>query len=175
MSDSERQAVFAQLLAEHQDKLYGYIHALLRNFADSEDVYQQTTLVLWKKFDTFERSTSFFSWACRVAQFEVRNFIRRSKRDHLYLSEPVWRVLASAQEAKLSGDREERIEALEHCVEGLPPADRQLLDDCYGTSRSLVEVAKQLERSPQSIYDALSRIRVALAACVKRALSRGAR
>ena len=172
MSQSEQHKAFSSLLAQHQDKLYGYIHALLRNFADSEDVYQQTTLVLWKKFDEYQPNTSFFSWACRVAQFEVRNFIRRSARDHLYLSEPVWLVLAAAQEARLDSDRDEQLEALEGCVETLPEADRHLLDDCYGTSKSFVEVARQLDRSPQSIYDALSRIRHTLAVCIKRVLAR---
>ena len=175
MSQSSQQQQFARLLAKHQDKLYGYIHALLRNFADSEDVYQQTTLVLWKKFDEFNPETSFFSWACRVAQFEARNFIRRSQRDHLYLNESVWRVLAAAQEARLAADRDEQIEALEGCIQSLPPADRQLLDTCYSTSQSFVQVAERLNRSPQSIYDALSRIRAALAACVKRALARESR
>ena len=43
-------AEFARLLREAHRELFGFIFAMLQNRADAEDVYQQTALVLWRKF-----------------------------------------------------------------------------------------------------------------------------
>ena len=53
--ESDRRAEFAELLRQHQSQLFGYIHSLLRNLSDADDLFQQTTLILWKKFGEFER------------------------------------------------------------------------------------------------------------------------
>ena len=69
MDQSERQQLYVELLTQHGRQLFGYIHALLRNFADTEDVYQQATLVTWQKFDQYESDTNFLGWACRISEF----------------------------------------------------------------------------------------------------------
>ena len=89
MNQSERHDLYVELLARHRRQLFGYIYALLRNFADTEDIYQQTALVLWQKFDQYEADTNFLSWSCRVAQFEAKNLMRRHQRDRLYFDEDI--------------------------------------------------------------------------------------
>ena len=50
-----RKAEFARYLADHQARLYGYIHSLVPDLNHADDLYQQTALVLWNKFDEFDR------------------------------------------------------------------------------------------------------------------------
>ncbi len=57
-------------------------------------------------------------------------------------------------------------------MKGLSDVDRDLLALCYGTQQSFREVAEQLGRSPQSVYDSLSRIRRVLLECIERAAAR---
>ena len=64
MRSLDRQAEFAQLLATHRDQLFGYLYALAQNFHDTEELFQETTIILWEKFETFERGTNFIAWAC---------------------------------------------------------------------------------------------------------------
>ena len=59
---------FAEYLGQDQARLYGYIHSLVRDVHDADDLFQQTTLILWKKFGEFDRRLSFFAWACGVAR-----------------------------------------------------------------------------------------------------------
>ena len=40
---------------EHQTQLFGYIYSLVRDLDDADDLFQQTSLVLWDKFDQFDR------------------------------------------------------------------------------------------------------------------------
>ena len=53
---------------QHQDRVYGYIVLMLPNRHDAEDVFQQTSLILWQKWDQFDPEQDFLSWACGIAR-----------------------------------------------------------------------------------------------------------
>src|SRR5262249_35559801 len=92
------QAEFAGRLRQDQTRLYGYIHALVRDLNDADDLYQQTALILWKKFAEFDRSRSFFAWACGIARLEAASFLRSRSRQRLYFSDDLSLLLVEAQE-----------------------------------------------------------------------------
>src|SRR5262249_39480637 len=73
-------AEFAELLRRHQSQLFAYIYSLVHNFDDADDLYQQTSVVLWDKFEQFDRSKRFVPWACGVARYEVLNYLRARSR-----------------------------------------------------------------------------------------------
>ncbi len=50
---SARVDEFMRLYTQHQRRLYVYLLSLLHNVADAEELMQQTSYILWKKFDTF--------------------------------------------------------------------------------------------------------------------------
>src|SRR5262245_56762792 len=127
-----RKAAFADHLRQNQSRLYGYFHSLVRDLNDADDLFQQTTLILWKKFDDFDTSRSFFSWACGIARLEVANFLRGRGRQRLYFSDALNLLLIEAHEEVGSEELEDRREALAHCVEKLRQRDRDLLTECYG-------------------------------------------
>jgi RNA polymerase sigma-70 factor (ECF subfamily) len=167
-------AEFAELLRQAQTRLYGYIHSLVRDLNDADDLFQQTTLILWKKFAEFDRGRSFFSWACGVARLEVANFLRSRGRQRLYFSDDLNLLLVEAQEAMTDTEMDDRRDALAGCVAKLRERDRELLDECYGSASGIHEAADRRGRSPQSVYNSLRRIRRALFECVNRTLAREA-
>jgi RNA polymerase sigma-70 factor, ECF subfamily len=170
-----RKVDFAERLREAQSRLFGYIHSLVRDLDDADDLFQQTTLILWNKFDDFDRARSFLSWACGVARFEVCNFLRSRGRQRLYFSDDLNLLLAEAQEDMARDELEERRDALARCVEKLRQRDRQLLDECYGREDGVTEVAGRHGRSPQSVHNSLRRIRRGLFECIRRTLDQGTR
>src|SRR5690242_1077981 len=50
----QRSADFLDLLQRHRSQLFSYILSLVNNLSDSEDLFQQTSLVLWQNFSKFE-------------------------------------------------------------------------------------------------------------------------
>jgi RNA polymerase sigma-70 factor (ECF subfamily) len=170
-----RKAEFAERLREAQSRLFGYIHSLVRDLDDADDLFQQTTLILWNKFGDFDRSRSFLSWACGVARLEVCNFLRSRGRQRLYFSDDLNLLLAEAQDEMAHDELEERRGALAGCVEKLRQRDRQLLDECYGREEGITEVAGRHGRSPQSVHNSLRRIRRALFECIRRTLDQRSR
>jgi RNA polymerase sigma-70 factor (ECF subfamily) len=167
-------AEFADLLRRDQSRLFGYVHSLVRDLDDAEDLFQQTTTVLWKKFPGFDRGRSFFAWACGVARLEVANFLRARGRRRLYFSDELNLMLAETQEELPGDELEERRAALSQCVGKLRQRDRQLIDECYGGDGGVNAAAARQGRSPQSVHNSLRRIRRALFECVQRTLGRGA-
>jgi RNA polymerase sigma-70 factor (ECF subfamily) len=164
-------ATFAELLRKSQSRLYGYIHSLVRDLNDADDLFQQTTLILWKKFGEFDRMRSFFAWACGIARLEVANFLRGRGRQRLYFCDDLNLLLIEAQEEMTNDELEDRREALAKCVEKLRERDRDLINECYGASSGIHEAADRRGRSPQSVYNSLRRIRRSLFECIGRAAS----
>jgi RNA polymerase sigma-70 factor (ECF subfamily) len=162
---------FAEYLRRDQARLYGYLHSLVRDVNDADDLFQQTTLIMWKKFAEFDRGRSFFSWACGIGRLEVTNFLRSRGRHRLYFSDELNLLLVEAQAEMTNAEQEARRDALARCVEKLRERDRELLAECYGDATSVQSAAGRHGRSPQSIYNSLRRIRRALFECIGRTMA----
>ncbi len=166
---------FARLLRQSRGRLFAYVHALVGNLADADDVFQQTALVLFRKFDAYDPSRDFLRWACGVARLEAAEFLRARGRDRLRFSDPVALALLEAFADVPAADETDRQAALPGCVDKLAEADRRLLAECYAPGADVAEVAARSGRPPRSVYNSLRRIRRALFECVERAVARGNR
>jgi RNA polymerase sigma-70 factor (ECF subfamily) len=173
-ADADRRAEFAESLRHCQSPLFAYIHSLVRDLNDADDLFQQTTVVLWNKFEQFDRGRSFVAWACGVARLEVANFLRSRGRHRLYFTDELNLLLIEAH-AELADEADDRRAALAGCVGRLRERDRKLLNECYGDDDGVHAAASRHRRSPQSVYNSLRRIRRALYECVQRTLARQAR
>jgi RNA polymerase sigma-70 factor (ECF subfamily) len=192
--DSQRHEQFARAFVQHQDRVYGYIVTMLPSRHDAEDVFQQTSLILWQKWDQFDPSAKkgtgpicaehpegrsgkldlspfspsaeFLRWACGVARNEVRNFLRRRSRDRVVLSE---KLLDNLAEVRLEAQPllEERRGLLAGCMKKLDFIARELLDRCYAERESIKQIARQFRTTPNAIYLRLRRIRRDLMECIE--------
>ena len=145
--------------------LLRYVMSLVSNRHDAEDVMQRASLVMWKRFGTFESGTDFIAWATTVAFYEVRNFQRVTGRSRLEFDDDLMQTLA-AERAQHVRQWSPRMEALEVCVEKLDPTQRALVETIYTQGIEVGELARQQGRAPQTIYNRLNFIRRALAECV---------
>ncbi len=170
--DSTRQHdQFVERFVRSQDRIYAYVAMLLPNRADAEEVFQQTSLLLWKKWQQFDPSRDFVRWACGMAHLEVRNFLRKHRdRGRVYLSED---VLAKVAEVRLEASDmlEERRRALRHCLDQLRQENRRLLERCYAGKDTIKTIAQDLGQRPNALYMTLKRLRRTLFDCINRTLA----
>lgn len=163
--------VFVRLFTRDQRHIYCYIRSLEPNPVDAEEIFQQTSLVLWEKFGQFEPGTHFCAWACKIARFEVFNHRASRNRVKPLFSEAFVREIA--EEAEQNTEYlEARNQALRHCLEKLRRADQDLINLRYqpgGTSRA---AARMLGRPIRSVYKSLSRIHKTLLKCIDLRLTR---
>ena len=162
---------FVERFVRTQDRIYACVATLLPNRTDAEEVFQQTSLVLWKKWQQFDPSRDFVAWACGIAHHEVRNFLRKHKdKGRVFLSED---VLAQVAQARLEAHDvlEARRQALLRCLDRLEPGNRALLERCYAGKDSIKAIAEGLGQRPNVLYMTLKRLRRALFDCINRTLA----
>ena len=53
MDSSTKTNDFLRLFSLHSPRVYAYIHILVPNHADAEDLFQETSQTLWEKFDQY--------------------------------------------------------------------------------------------------------------------------
>jgi len=172
VEDSSRETEFLRDLAGAYRHAYASALAIVGNRADADDVIQEVCIVLWKKYDEFERGTDFRKWACSVAFHVARAFVRKHRKQSLSLSE---QALARIEQIRGGGSElfELRREVLHDCLEKLSERDQQFLCDCYGSPISQVEFARSQGLSVETVYTRIKRIRTRLIDCVNRTLGRG--
>ena len=166
------QDLFAELFVTHQSRVYGFIATMLPNRSEAEEVFQQTSLILWKKWHEYDPQRNFLSWACGVARLEVFNHLRRMQRDSVHLSEGMMARLAD-QYVEDQQQILDRNEALQQCLQRLEPRQRRLIERYYGSSEKVPQIASELGRSANAVYKTLRRIRLALFRCVSSHLAEG--
>lgn len=163
---------FTALLVANQPAIMGFIRTLLPQTSEAEDLLQATCLIAWQKFDRFDPSTKFSTWACQIAYFEVKNYLRTKARDRHVFSDEVLEHLA--QETPRDQERlaDERA-ALDKCVAALAADERELLSQAYTPGMTVRQIAEQLDRTANSLYKQLNRIRRRLLSCITHRLKQG--
>lgn len=162
---------FVQLLVKSQRRIFAFIHAMVPNTSDAEEVLQETSLVLWRKWDSYNRSRDFVNWALGIARIEVLRHLSERRRAgaigfHDDLAEEIARLLV--ERASKPEEEHARMEALKKCLKTLRESDRKLIELRYHGNMTARRVAKSLERPESTVYQALARIRRHLFDCIQR-------
>jgi RNA polymerase sigma-70 factor (ECF subfamily) len=165
---------FVRQFTRYQRKIHWYIFALLHDHHDTEEVFQETALVLWQKFDTFQPGTSFVAWACRVAHNKVLRFRDNHRRDVPCFSSVFLEEVAPELLAVIDTEASDVLhERLADCFARLSNQDRDLIERRYKPGATTKRVAAEVGRSTDAVYKALSRIHQALFDCMTASLAGG--
>lgn len=173
---------FVRTLTRCEPRVYAYIRSLVANWADAEEVLQETNAALWRKAAEALAADDFLAWACGVARFEVLRFRKRQQKQQavrLLSDEFLDAVTAASLEARPRFDL--RRDALDECLKKLPGKDRELIQIRYSigghsqhpeqTAESTRQLAEMVGRPVEGMYKAMARIRRALFECIERRLT----
>lgn len=169
-ADEQRTESYLRLLNEHERALAAYVHSLVVDCADADDILQSCRLTLWKKFDQFEEGTNFLAWARKIALHLILNYRRAEKRRPVYSTDPAF-LESIAREIDRQGDALiDRSEALHVCLQRLPENQRRTVLLRYHDGLDIGEIAATTSRSDAAVYRLLSRIRAVLNKCIQQRL-----
>lgn len=164
LSDKEQ---FARLLANHERRIYAYVLSLVPNWADADEIVQETNVRLWRDFDRFDRDTNFGSWAMSIAYYQVLTWRKRMSRNRLVFDDDTLNIVAECHEQS-TPLAEARFRALRECFHKLSDRNRDLLLQCYAPGVQIKDLTERLGRTRSAIYKALQRIRATLRICIDR-------
>jgi RNA polymerase sigma-70 factor (ECF subfamily) len=162
----DKDELFHRLYLKHVDDLRAYTRSLLPTWTDTEEVMQKVAIVIWRKFDDFDPSTSFIKWSCVIAKYEVLSYRRMMARDRLVFNEDFLEMMAdeATEEAESTVD-EQRV--LDDCLQKLGSDQREMVIKAYGDKLKIHQVAKELGKPAGSLYVTLSRLKKKLFECMQ--------
>lgn len=160
---------FLRHLGKHSRQIYACVYALVLNKNDADDIVQETNLVLWRKFTQFEPGTNFHAWAKKIAVLQVQAWKTRRKRDrHVFGEEFIDAVVRETEDNAVN--LADRSKYLTICIGKLPEHSRKLIVQRYDEQNNIEQIARDVNRTVEAVYRALSRIRKTLHDCVTSAM-----
>ncbi|MFK5922859.1 MAG: sigma-70 family RNA polymerase sigma factor [Verrucomicrobiota bacterium] len=162
---------FVTLFTRSEPALRAFIRSLLPSWEDAVEVMQNTSLVLWRKFDTFDQNTEFLKWAFVVARFEVLKYRRTIARDRHVFDEDLVNRLA-VESAEESDHLEAERRALQTCLAKLPTNQQDLLKAAYEPGTKIKDLARQIGKSATALYKSLNRTRQMLLTCIEQTVAK---
>jgi RNA polymerase sigma-70 factor (ECF subfamily) len=165
--EAARAELVVRLLSKHQGELFRYIFALLPHEEDARDVLQETSVALYRKFAEYDPDKPFLAWAYRFAYLEVLKQRERNQRRLRHFNPELLERLARQREEQ-EPMFQARLQALEQCLQALPPDDRELIRQRYQGQVRTEEIAQQAGSSRRTFFRKLDRIRRSLLECINR-------
>lgn len=159
-----------RLLNDAHGMLLRYVMSLVANRHDAEDVLQRGSIIMWRRFGTYEKGTDFIAWATTVMFYEIKNFQRVTGRSRLNFDDELLQTLATGQMQHLR-QWHSRTDALDACLQKLDVSSRELVKAIYTDGMQANEVARKHNCAPKTIYNKLNLIRSLLAECVRRRMA----
>lgn len=170
MDENQKREEFTHHWLEVEPSVSAYVFASISSFHDAEDVVQRIAQELARRFDEYDSSRPFVGWALWIAKSRVIDFYRAQDHARVVFSDELLSQLADII-AKHADGRSHRREALEACLEDLPPKSRRLLDLRYVEELSAAQMAQETGTTSGSVRVLLSRVRTVLASCIERRLA----
>lgn len=161
---------FVKLLTASQCRLYSYIVTLLGRGTDADDLLQATNTVLWAKAAEYDPARPFLPWAYRFAYLQVLAFRKQKVRDRLLFDDEMLGHVA-IEFARQDDGAERQLEALAHCLEGMQPEQRQLIQQRYAGGKSVSAIALESGTTENRLSASLYRARKMLGDCIRRRLA----
>ncbi len=162
-----------RLLIKERVKLIGYIRAIVGHADTAEDVFQQLSVLVLNKHDDIESVDHFMGWMRRAARLESLSTLRKTKRAPRSLDDNVAQLLDPHWERYDAVESNVMIDALRSCLDELTPNARKLIEMRYQQEMTSSKIAKQLDRKPETVYQAISRAHQSLAVCIRKQTAPG--
>lgn len=170
-NQSLRRAEFMRLFEQYERGLCAYILSLAPDSAAADEIGQETSLLLWKEFGTFDRGTDFGAWARTIAYYQVLAYRKRLKRERISFDSELLDLLSDRTAARWN-ELAARQSYLIDCLAELSEFKRQVIRLYYRSGMTAKSVAERLGRSVAAVEKTLVRTRRTLYDCIEAARHR---
>lgn len=140
------------------DRLYHYLLAVSRGDEhQAREALQETFVRVARHARVFHSEDAFYCWLRAVARNIVRDSGRKTGRYIELLRR--FALFAPLPASAVEPGKHRASEALAECLEALPAADRELIEQRYMRGETIGELAAALELTEKSIESRLLRLR----------------
>ena len=170
--------VFEVLVREHAAMLRAFIGATVADDSAADDLWQDTMLTAWRRWDDYDRDRPFGAWLRGIASKKILAWNRKCAGGPIGCDEAALdhfqQVFGRIQ--RLSGDTfHEKLEALRECVGALPEAYREIVRLRYSEELMPAKVAERQSMKLDTVKKRLQRAKSILFDCINRKLELSAK
>ncbi len=163
--------LFLRTFVRHEAALRAYARVMVPGWDAVDDVMQEASVVMWRKFADLDSEENFLPWARVIVRFEALRARRTFARDRLVFSGELLAVLAEEAAESTEEERLAEAAALRGCLQKLSPAHQELILAPYAGDGRVKQLGEQAGRSANSLYKLLGRLRAKLQECVERQMA----
>ena len=163
--------VFEVLVRENTSMLTTFVRAAVRQDAAVDDIWQETMITAWRRWDDYDRSRPFGAWLRGIAGKNILAWHRKQARDHVCCDDATLEYFGQVigRMQNLNGDTfQDKLDALRACIQALPEPyqdtirlryEENLMPAAMADALSLKTetVKKQLQRAKAQLFDCISR------------------
>ena len=154
-----------------QASVSAFVHSMVRDYHEAEDIFQEVAIVLAGKFEEYDATRPFTAWAIGFARNRVLSAWKKHSRSPiLYDSEVIERIAAGCE--TLAEELDRRTPALRRCMEAIGGRSRRILGMRYEEGLKPRHIAERLKMKASAIRAVLFRIRQALRRCMQETFAR---
>lgn len=149
---------FISQFTRHERQIRYYIASLVVNKSDVDDIMQEASSLLWKKYDQYDPERPFLPWAMRFAYNAVRTYRQKLGTRRKYFSDELIEELVATHEKEMDRLEQER-RLLPTAMQKLSERERVLIEHRYSNGGSIQDLATVVGVKPDVLYKRLQRIR----------------
>jgi len=163
--------IFAALVHEHADMLLTFIRATIRDSSTVDDIFQETMLIAWRRFDDYDPTKSLAKWLRGISRKLILSHFSRLKKRPIFCSDEVLDVLDErlSHIGSQPGDAwTDKVAAMETCLKQLPEQMHQCIKLFYQDNQKTEEIASAINSKREAVKKRLQRARSMIADCLRR-------
>ncbi|MFK7818202.1 MAG: sigma-70 family RNA polymerase sigma factor [Planctomycetaceae bacterium] len=169
--------VFEVLVRENAGMLTTFLRASVSPASAADDIWQDTMVTAWRRWEDYDRSRPFGAWLRGIAAKNVLAWHRQQARQHVMCDEATLEYFSQAfsRVHHLPGDTfDDKLVALRACIEALPDGYRETIRLRYEEELMPAAVAKRTEKKTETVKKQLQRARAMLLECINRKMAEAA-
>jgi len=153
--------LFSYFVNSYSNSIYSLIVRIVLTNEDAEELTQDSFLKAFKKLDTFKGDCSFSTWLFRIAYNTAISATRKRKMEFPMVDEAMMEsVPDEAIETFFDPDENEiKLQKLEEAIGKLNVEEKTLITLFYTEDKSVAELARVLDLTPENVKVKLHRVR----------------
>jgi RNA polymerase sigma-70 factor (ECF subfamily) len=124
---SGNQQAFNKIARKYQEKIYWHSRRMLGDHDEAHEVVQQVLLVMYYKLNTFNFSSSLFTWIYRVTHTRSLNQLKKRKVRNILTFSPDENIKNESYQNIVDGiENREKLMKVEKALKNLPTKQREV-------------------------------------------------
>lgn len=178
--DKVKDITASDLVNQFSDDLYRYAYSKTKNKVISEDLVQDTFIVVVTKLDDFRGESTHKTWMISILKNKISDYYRKKSKNNISDKELDDQTLSFTANGRWNNgslpflikdsehllDNPDFVSVFSNCIEALPPLWSSVIKMKYIDPIKSKEICKELKISDTNLWQIVHRSKLKLAGCL---------